>query len=99
MEGRGGGGGAIQRGWRFTYILRCQQPDHWLNWVKRAPSPPSPPLSRLRASNAVDFDDMLVLTVQLLKAHPKVLEECRRKWKHVLVDEFQVGAGVGRGMA
>ena len=36
---------------------------------------------------------MLVLTVQLLKTHPKVLVECRRRWKHVLVDEFQVGAG------
>ncbi|HEY4279699.1 MAG TPA: UvrD-helicase domain-containing protein, partial [Conexibacter sp.] len=43
----------------------------------------------LRASNAVDFDDLLCFAVRLLESHPQVVERVRRRWRHVLVDEYQ----------
>ena len=43
----------------------------------------------LRASNAVDFDDMLMMTVELLDDQPEVRERYARRFEHVLVDEFQ----------
>ncbi|MDP9805824.1 DNA helicase-2/ATP-dependent DNA helicase PcrA [Trueperella bonasi] len=44
---------------------------------------------RLRAANAVDFDDLIMLTVQLLRQHPQIAEHYRRRFRHVLVDEYQ----------
>ncbi|GAB3699962.1 DNA helicase PcrA [Mariniluteicoccus flavus] len=44
---------------------------------------------RLRAANAVDFDDLIMLTVHLLQAFPDVREQYRRRFRHVLVDEYQ----------
>jgi DNA helicase-2/ATP-dependent DNA helicase PcrA len=44
---------------------------------------------RLVASNAVDFDDLLVYTARLLEEHPAVREKYARRFEHVLVDEFQ----------
>lgn len=43
----------------------------------------------LEQSNAVDFDDLILLAHQLLAEHPEVLEEYQQKWRHVLVDEYQ----------
>ena len=43
----------------------------------------------LRQANAVSFDDLLVIPVVLLEQHPQVLERYRRRFRHVLVDEFQ----------
>ena len=45
--------------------------------------------SALRACNAIDFDDLLLLTLKLLREHPDVLENCRRKFQYVMVDEYQ----------
>ncbi|RPJ21251.1 MAG: hypothetical protein EHM33_26640 [Chloroflexi bacterium] len=44
---------------------------------------------RLIASNAVDFDDMLVYTARLLEANPSVSDKYAQRFRHVLVDEFQ----------
>jgi DNA helicase II / ATP-dependent DNA helicase PcrA len=44
---------------------------------------------RLRQSNAVDFDDLIMVTVTLLQAFPDVAEHYRRRFRHVLVDEYQ----------
>ncbi|RMH84619.1 MAG: DNA helicase PcrA, partial [Actinomyces sp.] len=44
---------------------------------------------RLRAAGAMDFDDLLGHTVALLRHHPDVLERWRRRFAHVLVDEYQ----------
>ena len=44
---------------------------------------------RLRAANALDFDDLIMLTVHLFQEHPDVLETYRRRFRHVLVDEYQ----------
>lgn len=44
---------------------------------------------QLMANNALDFDDMLVLAVKLLENSEKVREKYFRRFKHILVDEFQ----------
>ncbi|MFF0543479.1 UvrD-helicase domain-containing protein [Nocardia thailandica] len=44
---------------------------------------------RLRAANALDFDDLIGETVALLQSHPQVAEYYRRRFRHVLVDEYQ----------
>lgn len=43
----------------------------------------------LEQANALDFDDLILLTHRLLTEHPDVLEEYQAKWPHVLVDEYQ----------
>ena len=43
----------------------------------------------LKENNALDFDDMLLLTVQLLNTCPDVASYYQNRFKHVLVDEFQ----------
>ncbi len=43
----------------------------------------------LRAANAVDFGDLLLLPVELFARRPEVLERWRRRFSHVLVDELQ----------
>jgi ATP-dependent DNA helicase UvrD/PcrA len=44
---------------------------------------------KLYGSNAVDFDDMLMLTVQVLERFPEALERWQTTFRHVLVDEYQ----------
>ncbi len=44
---------------------------------------------RLRQANALDFDDLIMTTVKLLQAFPAVAEHYRRRFRHVLVDEYQ----------
>ena len=45
--------------------------------------------ARLREANALDFDDLIMTTVNLLQAFPDVAEHYRRRFRHVLVDEYQ----------
>ncbi|WP_213452803.1 DNA helicase PcrA [Rhizomonospora bruguierae] len=44
---------------------------------------------RLKEAHALDFDDLIMATVHLLQAHPDVAEKYRRRFRHVLVDEYQ----------
>lgn len=44
---------------------------------------------QLRASNALDFDDLIYLPVRLFREHPEVLEYYRQRWDYMLVDEYQ----------
>ncbi|NYI75374.1 DNA helicase PcrA [Nocardioides panzhihuensis] len=44
---------------------------------------------RLRQANALDFDDLIMSTVELFRAYPEVREVYRRRFRHVLVDEYQ----------
>ncbi len=44
---------------------------------------------RLREANALDFDDLIMTTVHLFQAFPDVRESYRRRFRHVLVDEYQ----------
>ncbi|MGA0272480.1 MAG: ATP-dependent helicase, partial [Ilumatobacteraceae bacterium] len=45
--------------------------------------------ARLERSGSMDFDDLLVNVVRLFREHPDVLEEYRRRFTHLLVDEYQ----------
>ncbi|MEB4211914.1 DNA helicase PcrA [Mycobacterium sp. 94-17] len=44
---------------------------------------------RLRAANALDFDDLIGETVAVLQAFPQIAQHYRRRFRHVLVDEYQ----------
>lgn len=44
---------------------------------------------KLKTYNALDFDDIIMLTVKLFEEHPDVLEFYQRKFKYVMVDEYQ----------
>jgi DNA helicase II / ATP-dependent DNA helicase PcrA len=44
---------------------------------------------RLTLGNAFDFDDLIMRTVELLQTFPAVAEYYRRRFRHVLVDEYQ----------
>ncbi len=45
--------------------------------------------NRLKSNNAMDFDDLLLVTVKLFRTHEKVLEKYRRRFLYVMVDEYQ----------
>jgi len=45
--------------------------------------------SRLKQYNALDFDDLLLQTVDLFKKHPNVLSLYQERWKFILIDEYQ----------
>ena len=44
---------------------------------------------RLRAANAMDFDDLLVRTLELLRSRPEVLEKYQERFRYISVDEYQ----------
>lgn len=44
---------------------------------------------RLKEANALDFDDLLYLTVKLLQQHPAVLAAYQARWPYLLIDEYQ----------
>ena len=45
--------------------------------------------ARLQQAGAMDFDDLIMMTVNLLQAFPEAAEHYRRRFRHVLVDEYQ----------
>ena len=45
--------------------------------------------TRLRQANALDFDDLIGEVVRIFREHPQVTEYYRRRFRHVLVDEYQ----------
>ncbi len=44
---------------------------------------------RLKSSGAVDFDDIIALTVRLFQENPEILEKYQRRWQYIMVDEYQ----------
>ena len=69
----------------------------WETYASQAATPSEEVLSeiyrtyqrRLRDANAFDFDDLIMTTVNLLQAFPEAAEHYRRRFRHVLVDEYQ----------
>ena len=45
--------------------------------------------TRLRQANAMDFDDLIMTTVNILQAFPDVAEYYHRRFRHIMVDEYQ----------
>ena len=43
----------------------------------------------LKSANAVDFDDIIVLTVRLFEENPDVLEKYQNRFSYIMVDEYQ----------
>lgn len=60
--------------------------DYYGEWVGRVYERYQ---ERLRQANAVDFGDLLLLTVKLFEQHPAVLDRWRQRFQYILVDEFQ----------
>ena len=46
-------------------------------------------MERMRAANALDFDDILCKTVELFEQFPEVLEKYRNRYKYIMLDEYQ----------
>lgn len=44
---------------------------------------------KLKEYNALDFDDLLFLTVRLLQEHQEILEQYQKRWSFILIDEYQ----------
>ena len=44
---------------------------------------------QLRANNALDFDDLLVKTVQLFQTQPEILDYYQERFRYIMVDEYQ----------
>jgi len=44
---------------------------------------------KLIKNNAFDFDDLITLPVQIFSTHPDILEKYQKKWRYILVDEYQ----------
>jgi DNA helicase-2/ATP-dependent DNA helicase PcrA len=72
----------------------CLSPDQ-LEAQRRSDLPPRTAelyrtyQQRLRASNALDFGDLILLTIRLLEDNPDVLERYQQRFKNLLVDEYQ----------
>jgi DNA helicase-2/ATP-dependent DNA helicase PcrA len=66
-------------------------------WAEQASTPPEKTLAkvyeryqqRLTEAHALDFDDLIMSTVGLLQNHPEVAEDYRRRFRHIMVDEYQ----------
>jgi DNA helicase-2/ATP-dependent DNA helicase PcrA len=69
-----------------TYAGRVAEGDHYERTVAQAYTQYQ---RRLRQANALDFDDIIMTTVNILQAFPDVAEYYRRRFRHVLVDEYQ----------
>jgi len=61
-------------------------PTHWHEIARRVYERYQ---AALLTNNAVDFDDLLMKTAELLRDNPAVLDKYRRRYAHILVDEFQ----------
>lgn len=44
---------------------------------------------RMQTANALDFDDILLLTVRIFEKYPDILEKYQKKYKYIMVDEYQ----------
>ncbi|MEX5299209.1 DNA helicase PcrA [Kocuria sp. CPCC 205292] len=69
-----------------TYLSRASESDPFESAVAQVYRGYT---ERLRAANAMDFDDLISQTVHMLRAFPQVAEYYRRRYRHVLIDEYQ----------
>lgn len=80
-----------------NYKNELQGPEHVLDDAARTKNPFDTTVGqvfseyqrRLRAANAVDFDDLIGEVVRIFAEHPQVVDFYRRRFKHVLIDEYQ----------
>ncbi|HEU5144220.1 MAG TPA: 3'-5' exonuclease, partial [Dermatophilaceae bacterium] len=69
-----------------TYARQVSEGNHYERTISQAYTQYQ---RRLRQANALDFDDIIMLTVNMLQAFPDVAEYYHRRFRHILVDEYQ----------
>lgn len=62
---------------------------YFYDWIEEFEKVRQAYIKRKLETNSMDFDDLLVLTVRLFEEHPDVLEVYRKRFSHILVDEYQ----------
>jgi DNA helicase-2/ATP-dependent DNA helicase PcrA len=62
---------------------------YFLDWEEELEKVRAAYAKKKRDTNSLDFDDMLSLTVELFRGHPDVLVIYRKRFRHILVDEYQ----------
>ena len=69
-------------------ILECRYPhlEEWLEEIKKVSQSYR---KKKKETNSMDFDDLLILTLKLLQEHEDLRKLYQRKFRHVLVDEYQ----------
>ncbi|HET7397091.1 MAG TPA: DNA helicase PcrA [Intrasporangium sp.] len=73
-----------------TYAAQVAEGSHGANHSERTLAEAYTGYQRrLRQANALDFDDIIMMTVNILQAFPDVAEYYRRRFRHILVDEYQ----------
>ena len=63
--------------------------DHFYDWTEKIEQVRSGYIARKLATNSMDFDDLLCMTVRLFEQRPDILALYQKKFRHVLVDEYQ----------
>lgn len=63
--------------------------DHLYDWSDKIAKVRDGYISKKQEGNSMDFDDLLVLTVKLFDEFPDVLQLYQKRFRHVLVDEYQ----------
>ncbi len=69
-------------------LLRTKYP-YFEDWHEELEKVAEGYTKKKRDTNSLDFDDMLCLTVELFRNHPEVLAIYRKRFRHILVDEYQ----------
>lgn len=69
-------------------LLRVKYP-YFADWQEELEQVCEAYAKKKRDTNSLDFDDMLTLTVELFRSAPAVLAIYRKRFKHILVDEYQ----------
>ena len=63
--------------------------SYFYDWLEQIEQVRQGYIAKKKETNSMDFDDLLVLTVQLLEERPDLLELYQQKFRHILVDEYQ----------
>jgi DNA helicase-2/ATP-dependent DNA helicase PcrA len=63
--------------------------DHFYDWSEEIEKVRLGYIAKKQDTNSMDFDDLLVLTVRLFEERPDVLDLYRKRFSHILVDEYQ----------
>jgi len=63
--------------------------SYFYDWIEQIQAVREGYIAKKQDTNSMDFDDLLVLTVQLLESRPDLLSLYQQKFRHILVDEYQ----------
>ena len=78
----------VNTGVSLEEVVRARYP-YFEDWAEELEKVCAGYEKKKRDTNSLDFDDMLCLTVDLFREHPKVLQIYQKRFRHILVDEYQ----------